>query len=57
MNEVHICEMPDCVCAVSFDDEPFCYGHSADAGADVSGYSFSELHANEQLMSEDRNRN
>lgn len=42
--ESHPCEMPGCTNMVSFDDEPFCFVDSADAGSDVEGYSYRKVH-------------
>lgn len=42
--EHHPCVHPGCKNIVAFDDEPFCFTHSADSGSNIAGYSYKESH-------------
>jgi len=35
----HQCEHKDCIATSYYDDEPWCFYHSPDAGSSVKGYS------------------
>ena len=40
----HPCEREGCAAIVEFDDEPFCFPHSPDAGSYMAGYSWKARH-------------
>lgn len=51
--QIHPCEATGCITPVAFDDEPYCFVHSADSGSTVAGYSYAAQHPSaETLMRE-----